>query len=78
MSGHKKSAVSGTDRVLLDSIRIKVREENCNMFLLAIVTVFTVTIAASFCSVVPKDKAPVQFAERTSHAQPAAADKPVV
>ena len=48
------------------------------MFLLAIVTVFTVTIAASLCSVVPKDKAPVQFAERTSHAQPAAADKPVV
>jgi hypothetical protein len=41
------------------------------MFLLAIVTVFTVVIAASSSWVMPKDKAPVQFAERTSRGRQA-------
>jgi len=50
---------------------MKIREENCNMFLLAIVTVFTVVIAASSSRVVPKDKAPVQFAERISRGRQA-------
>jgi hypothetical protein len=81
--------VSGTDRALSGSIRMKIREENCNMFLLAMVTVFTVVIAASASLVVPKDKsevkAPVQLAEQTTRAEPAAArtepattEKPVV
>ena len=56
---------------------MKIREENCNMFLLAVVTVFTVVIAASSSWVAPKDKAPVQFAERTTRAEQAPADKPV-
>lgn len=48
------------------------------MFLLAVVTVFTVVIAASSSLVVPKDKARVQLAERTTRTEQAAADKPVV
>jgi hypothetical protein len=52
---------------------MKIREENCNMFLLAMVTVFTVVIAASASLVGPIDKAPVRFAE-----QAAATDKPIV
>jgi hypothetical protein len=55
---------------------MKIREENCNMFLLAVVTVFTVIIAASTSLVGPTDKAPVQFAARAERAQ--AADKPIV
>jgi hypothetical protein len=57
---------------------MKIREENCNMFLLAVVTVFTVVIAASASLVAPNDKAPLQFAERTTRAEQPAADKPVV
>jgi hypothetical protein len=55
---------------------MKIREENCNMFLLAVVTVFTVVIAASASLVGPTDKAPVQFAARAEQAP--AADKPIV
>jgi hypothetical protein len=57
---------------------MKIREENCNMFLLAVVTVFTVVIAASASLVGPVDKAPVQFADRTSARAAPAADKPIV
>jgi hypothetical protein len=57
---------------------MKIREENCNMFLLAVVTVFTVVIAASASLVAPSSTKPVQFAERTIRAEPTAADKPVV
>jgi hypothetical protein len=52
---------------------MKIREENCNMFLLAIVTVLTVIIAASASLVGPTDKAPVRLAEQVP-----AADKPIV
>jgi hypothetical protein len=55
---------------------MKIREENCNMFLLAVVTVFTLVIAASASLVGPSDKAPVRFAAHTERAP--AADKPVV
>jgi hypothetical protein len=55
---------------------MKIREENCNMFLLAVVTVFTVVIAASASLVTPADKAPVQFAARAEQAP--ATDKPIV
>jgi hypothetical protein len=55
---------------------MKIREENCNMFLLAVVTVFTVVIAASASLVGPPDTAPVRFAARAE--QTAAADKPIV
>ena len=57
---------------------MKIREENCNMFLLAVVTVFTVVIAASASLVGPVDKAPVQFADRTSGPRAPADDKPIV
>ncbi len=55
---------------------MKIREENCNMFLLAVVTVFTVIVAASSSLVASTDQAPVRYAAR---AEPApAADKPIV
>ena len=55
---------------------MKIREENCNMFLLAVVTVFTVVVAASSSLVGPSDKAPIRIAAR---AEPTpAADKPIV
>ena len=43
---------------------MKIREENCNLFLLAVVTVFTVIVAASASLVGPTDQ--VRFA---AHAQ---------
>jgi hypothetical protein len=55
---------------------MKIREENCNMFLLAVVTVFTVVIAATSSLVGSTDKAPVSYAARAE--QPPAADKPLV
>ena len=55
---------------------MKIREENCNMFLLAVVTVFTVIVAASASLVEPADKAPIQFAARAEQAP--AIDKPIV
>jgi hypothetical protein len=53
---------------------MKIREENCNMFLLAVVTVFTVVIAAGSSLVTPADKAPVRFAARADQAT----GKPIV
>jgi hypothetical protein len=55
---------------------MKIHEENCNMFLLAVVTVFTVVIAASSSLVGAPDKTRVQFAARAE--QTPAADKPIV
>ena len=55
---------------------MKIREENCNMFLLAMVTVFTVIVAASASLVGPADTAPIRFAAHTEQAP--AADKPIV
>ena len=69
---------AGTNPDLPRFIGMKIREENCNMFLLAVVTVFTAVIAASSSLVAPKDKAPVQLAERATLAEQTATDKPVV
>jgi hypothetical protein len=55
---------------------MKIREENCNMFLLAMVTVFTVVVAASSSLVGSTDKAPVRYAARAEQAP--ASDKPIV
>jgi hypothetical protein len=55
---------------------MKIREENCNMFLLAVVTVFTVIVAASSSLVGATDKAPVRYAARAEQAP--TADKPIV
>src|SRR4051794_38723253 len=57
-------------------LRMKIREENCNMFLLAVVTVFTVIVAASSSLVGASDKAPPFLANRTEPAP--AAGKPVI
>ena len=56
---------------------MKIREENCNMFLLAVVTVFTVVIAASSSLVTAVRQGPGP-ARRASRAEQAAADKPIV
>ena len=55
---------------------MKIREENCNMFLLAVVTVFTVVIAASASLVGPADNAPIRFAARAEQAS--TPDTPIV
>lgn len=55
---------------------MKIREENCNMFLLAVVTVFTVIVAASSSLVGATDKAPIRYAARAE--QSPAADKSIV
>ena len=55
---------------------MKIREENCNMFLLTVVTVFTVAIAASASLVGPADKAPIRFAARAEQAS--TPDTPIV
>jgi hypothetical protein len=55
---------------------MKIREENCNMFLLAMVTVFTVVVAASSSLVGSTDKAAVRYAARAEQAP--ASDKPIV
>jgi hypothetical protein len=57
---------------------MKVREENCNMVLLAIVAVFTVVIASGASLVGPADKNPIQFADRTRAEPAASADKRII
>jgi hypothetical protein len=57
---------------------MKVREENCNMVLLAIVAVFTVVIAGGASLVGPADKNPIQFADRTRAEPAASADKRII
>jgi hypothetical protein len=54
---------------------MKIREENCNMFLLAVVTVFTVIVAASSSLVGATDKPLLRMAARAEQAP--AADKPI-
>src|SRR5258708_14068851 len=66
---------AGTNPHLPRFLRMKICEENCNMFLLAVVPVFTVVIAAASSLVWPTDKAPVRFAPRPEQAP--AADKPI-
>lgn len=55
---------------------MKIREENCNMFLLAMVTVFTVIVAVSTSLVGPSQQAPLRLAAHT--APMPTAGKPIV
>ena len=55
---------------------MKIREENCNMFLLATVTVVTMVVAASTGLVTSGDKAPIRYAARAE--QTPATDQPIV
>lgn len=44
---------------------MKIREENCNMVLLAVVTLFAVVAASGATLVEPNDNKPVRLADRT-------------
>ena len=64
---------------------MKIREENCNMVLLAVVTLFAVVIASGATLVGPNDSKPVRLADRTTAqeqtsalAQPRSADRPII
>jgi hypothetical protein len=45
---------------------MKIREENCNMVLLAVVTLFAVVVASGATLVEPNDNKPVRLADRTT------------
>jgi hypothetical protein len=57
---------------------MKVREENCNLVLLAIVALFTLVIASGASLVRPADKKPVEFADRTRADQAPSPDKRII
>jgi hypothetical protein len=59
---------------------MRIREENCNMILLAVVTLFTVAIAGGASLVGPTEKKAAYFADRsTAHAQQAPSpDKQII
>jgi hypothetical protein len=44
---------------------MKIREENCNMVLVAVVTLFAVVVASGATLVEPNDDKPVRLADRT-------------
>jgi hypothetical protein len=63
---------------------MRIREENCNMVLLAVVTVFAVVIASGATLVGPNDNKPARLADRTTApeqtsalAQRRSADQPI-
>jgi hypothetical protein len=45
---------------------MRIREENCNMVLLAVVTLFSVAVAGGASLVGPTDTKPVHFADRSA------------
>ena len=59
----------GTNRHVPRSFRMKIREENCNMVLLAVVTLFAVVVASGATLVEPSDNAPVRLADQTTALQ---------
>ena len=70
---------AGTTPSLPRFSRMRIREENCNMVLLAVVACLSVVVAgASLLG--PGDSKPVRFADRTTgHVEQAAApDKPII
>lgn len=60
--------------------RMRIREENCNMVLLAVVTSFSVAIAGGATLLGFADNKPVQFADRTAGRveQPPPTDKRII
>jgi len=54
---------------------MRIREENCNMVLLAVVTLFTAAIAGGASLVGSNDKNAIHFADRSARAEPASFDK---
>ena len=64
---------------------MRIREENCNMVLLAVVGLFATVIASGVTLVGPNDNKPLHLADRTSApertsalAHPRSADQPIV
>ena len=58
--------MAGTSRPLPRFSRMRIREENCNMVLLAIVTSFSVAIAGGATLLGFADDKPVRLADRTT------------
>jgi len=55
---------------------MKIREENCNMVLLAVVTLFAVVVASGATLVEPNDNKPVRLADQTTAVEQASAPAP--
>ena len=58
---------------------MRIREENCNVVLLAVVTLFAVAVAGGATLVGPTDSKAARLADRTTApAQPPSADKRII
>jgi hypothetical protein len=73
-------ASAGTSRALPRFSGMRIREENCNMILLAVVTSISVAIAGGAMLVGPADDNPARLAERTTGPteQAASPDKRII
>jgi hypothetical protein len=76
---------AGTNRHLPRFPAMRIREENCNMVLLAVVALFATVIASGVTLVGPNDNTPLHLADRTTApertsalAQPRSADQPTI
>lgn len=64
---------------------MRIREENCNMVLLAVVALFAVVVSSGATLVGPNDNAPARLADRTTASESASAlaqrrsaDQPII
>lgn len=58
---------------------MKIREENCNMVLLAVVTLFAVVVASGATLIEPIDNKPVRLADQTTAPAPTpSAERPII
>lgn len=55
---------------------MKIREENCNMVLLAVVTLFAVVVASGATLIEPTDNKPVRLADQTTAPEQTSAPAP--
>jgi hypothetical protein len=63
---HLSTLLAGTTRFILRFQGMRIREENCNMVLLAAVTVFSVAIAGGATLIGFADNKPVRLADRVA------------
>jgi hypothetical protein len=68
----------GTNAGRPRSSGMKIREENCNMVLLAVVALFGMVVASGVPLVAPAETKPVQVADHDMTATPPSADKSLV
>lgn len=76
-----RGGAAGTKVCLFRFLRMRIREENCNMVLLAVVALFTVAIASGANLLGPSERKQADLAERITAAraeQTRPADKQVV